>query len=577
MATKKRIDILIAARERASRVFGGVGKALGGLTRRLTSLPALIGAALGGAALFRFAKSSIAAFGTQQKAVENLRQSLIDAGDAGASSLPSLRKYASALQEVTTQGDEATLQLAAYIAGIGGLSGKALQDATTATLGLARATGQGSEIMGRAMLNALQGNFSMLERYIPALRATESETEKMALVQQLAARGLRQMESDAGTTVGGFQQLSNAFGDMQEEIAAALEPQLRGLSQTLLGMIPTVQAFAVNFVGRISSIASAVGDLRKRFDSEFTAIKAVVNNIGLSFKIGGLTIAEAFLNAFDTARNVAANIGDIYGTLAVNVVSVYRTAVRNVGVVTINLFTNLRSIVGNFADFWLGMWQNAWIVVKNVAGNIRKLFAATFEAIRTQSLEPFGDVVLTSLTSGLKDVGTALDSILIDLSKGTERAVVGGFAVIPKVASDATKAVRAQLGDAIKELEREVQTRVNASRAGAVGGAGGGVKAPSLGDLAKIAGAAAGQAQAEGPGRAAGAGGGATAGTGALEVSSRFLGLFSRLTPSSDPQKQVAENTKQTTEQVKKTNAVLERVAQQLGQNQRPATRLSFG
>lgn len=261
MAKQKRLDLILGAKDRATSVISKVGGAVGGFARRVVALAGPLAAVLSVAGIARFAQRSVQAFFEQEQSVENLRTALVNAGDAGASSLAGLQAFASGLQKVTTQGDEATLALAAKLSTLSGLTGGALADATQQTLGLARATGQGADMMGRAYLNALQGNFSMLERYIPALRATEDATEKMRLVQELAANGFKLMQSDANTARGQLQQMRNSLGDMMELIGARLAPLIAGIAGRVKGFVEENGPVIAQFVQRVIQRVQMFGEM----------------------------------------------------------------------------------------------------------------------------------------------------------------------------------------------------------------------------------------------------------------------------------------------------------------------------
>lgn len=262
MAKQERLDIILGAKDRATSVIGRLRGKLGGLAKMATSLPAVLGAGLSAGAVIAGGKAALSAYNEQEKAIEKLRQALEAAGEEGASSLGSITSWASELQQVTTQGDEATIALAGYISTVGELSGDALMNATQATLGLAAATGQGEKIMGRAYLNALQGNFSMLERYAPALRAATTEQEKMAIVQGLVSRGLGQMQAEAETTSGRMQQMKNAWGDTLEFIGGAIAPVAANVAQQVTAFLQSngqaIGEYARWIVGTLTNLGGTV-------------------------------------------------------------------------------------------------------------------------------------------------------------------------------------------------------------------------------------------------------------------------------------------------------------------------------
>jgi len=61
-----------------------------------------------------------------------------------------------------------------------------------------------------------------LSRYIPELRTAGSATEKMAIIQRVAAAGFEQAQARAQTYPGVLQQLSNTFGDFQEKVGDSI-------------------------------------------------------------------------------------------------------------------------------------------------------------------------------------------------------------------------------------------------------------------------------------------------------------------------------------------------------------------
>jgi len=543
MATK-RLDILLNARDRASKTFGRVGRSFGSLARKLTSLPALLGVGLGGAGLVAFAKSSVTAFGVQEKAVANLRQSLIDAGDAGASTLPSLRAFASSFQEVTTQGDEATLALAAYIGGIGDLTGGALEEATKGTLGLARATGQGSEIMGRALLNALQGNFSMLERYIPALRTTEDETQKMALVQQLASKGLSQMTTDAGTTIGGFQQLSNTFGDMQEEIAGKLEPQLRSLSQFLLDSIPTIKQYVLDFVGGFQTVIEWAGNLKgsvvDSFKSMFELLAFGMNNWRDLMKVSLLSVAKGLVSFVEDTRH-------FFGTVVP---------------------TLLKFFAENWRDVLTDLFNFTATVFTNLATNIVDVISSIPDLIT-------GSVSFSDVWKPLTD---GFEATLREL---------------PEIAKREIGALEGQLGDQIARLQAGIAKNVfeadkikRANRAADNRGKASNSQQAKPGPTTlNLAAAAASLSKAadklNGGGLGTGSGG-ASGGAGtveALQISRRFLGLADRARQGQDIQRSLLASNKSIDDNTKAAKKALDRLnkAVERGQRRGPSSGATLG
>jgi hypothetical protein len=130
------------------------------------------------------------------------------------------KAYASSLQGVTTVGDEATLALIQTADALG-ISSNQIQEATEGAIGLAErfsevGLSQKNAMKGIAL--AYEGNFTQLQRYIPALRSAETEAEKMALLQKNMSEGFLLAVDSAKTSEGQIIQYQNAVGDLQEAL-----------------------------------------------------------------------------------------------------------------------------------------------------------------------------------------------------------------------------------------------------------------------------------------------------------------------------------------------------------------------
>ena len=546
---EKRLDIILRARDQASRVFGTVGKSVNGLVKKLTSLPVAIGGLVGGVGLFRFTKSAVTAFGIQEKAVDNLRQALIDAGDVGASSLGGLTDFAAALQEVTTQGDEATISTAAYLAGIGGLTGGPLKEATKATLGLARATNQGQEIMARALLNALQGNFQMLERYIPALRSTTDATDKMALVQDLASKGLNQLTTDARGTDGTFKQLLNTYGDVKEVIGSALEPIIRSLTQAIRRSLPVVQEYSLNFVAGIKSVVEWMGRLRVRFSTEMTAIGVVMDNFTISLKLGALVWAKVALDAFDKINNGIQNLGAFLGHTSAQMFENVKTMFGNIPIIARNAFDDVEKLLRELRDTWNTIWSDMGTVISNTFENAITAANRASDAVNKGSFSPLFNnpgEPFRNIFSGTEGLAKQIRNIAGILLRGTANPVgAGEFVPIPQTQSQLSISVDQQI-KALKKLIDDAVKNVLGPVDG-VGGVPGG--ANTIGGLAGLIGDIVSKGTAGAPGS-----------LDALKITNRFFGLADSFRQSLDPAKQTADNTKNLVEESRQANGLLRRI-----------------
>lgn len=299
MAKTQKLDIILRARDKASGAFGKVGGVLGRLKNQLFSLKGLIVGALGGVAIGAFVKQSIEAFSIQEKAVANLRDALIAAGDAGASSLSGLEKFASGLQSITTVGDEATLQLAAFVSTLTGQTGKQLEQTTLAATALGRALNQNAEAMAIALNRIARGDTATaLDRFIPQLRRATTQSERWAAINEVVNKGFDQMKSDANTTGGVLQQFQNAVGDTREAIGEGLAPAMQSLAGLLTDMQGPIQFMVGSFTSGFNQILRQLHS----FITEFTG--SWQDLVFFSENVGDLVLSGLLENLINLNRNV---------------------------------------------------------------------------------------------------------------------------------------------------------------------------------------------------------------------------------------------------------------------------------
>jgi hypothetical protein len=153
-----------------------------------------------GAAVAAFAAKALSAYAKQEKAEAALVAAMNAHGEAGKALLPSLRRVATEIQRQTGVADEQTLATMAQLRLLG-VQTRQLGGAARGVIALGKA-GMGQEAATRAMSAALSGNYSMLTRYIPALRDASTEAEKQALLQDFLTKGYAAQREELNTLSG---------------------------------------------------------------------------------------------------------------------------------------------------------------------------------------------------------------------------------------------------------------------------------------------------------------------------------------------------------------------------------------
>ena len=296
MATHS-VNVLIKAQDKAAKHLKNINKATGSLAGGLKKLAAAAAVYLSARAVYSTSKKFITAAAEQEKADALLARSLANVGDASAQTLADLKAFASEIQRDTVYGDEFTQQLISLALNLG-VSSKNLKEATKAAIGLSAASG-GQMSLETSMKNvsmAVQGNFSALERYLPALRSTKDATKKLAIMQDMARKGFKLAMEDAKKGLGPVTQMWNTLGDaISETIGRRLLPLVQESANK-------IREWADNNAAKIDvwsqKAAAGVGLVKDTFVSFVSYLKGDFTG-GINFAL------DAFLIAMRAAMDTA--------------------------------------------------------------------------------------------------------------------------------------------------------------------------------------------------------------------------------------------------------------------------------
>jgi hypothetical protein len=260
--------VIKADSKRAHKSLRGIEQQTQKTTKSMASMKKLLVRGLGFAAaavsvgaLTKAMRASVEAYGQQVTAERTLAGAIEATGENAEELLPRYKALASEIQSVTTVGDESTLALMQQAQSMG-ISSDKMEEATKGAIGLSKAFGIGTQQAIKGVANAMQGNFQTLQRYIPALRTTEDEGEKMAIVQKAMADGFKVAESEAGSAYGEIKQLSNSFGDLQEEIGESLSKGMQPFTSALKTLVEnaTNAVSAMNDLNEVTNTFTGVAD-----------------------------------------------------------------------------------------------------------------------------------------------------------------------------------------------------------------------------------------------------------------------------------------------------------------------------
>lgn len=259
----------IAWKETAGNILKAVNplKLLGAELRFIRNVALAAGAALTGIAI-----KGVKSFMEADDASKSLSASLTALGYNTNEIMPKFEALASEIQKLTRIGDDETLSLAATLLNFGVMPEK-IDESIRGVIGLSTAMRMDLGSAAQYLALAQQGQFTMLARYIPALRTATTDTEKMAIVQKVMAAGFEQSQAAAGTLGGRWDQLKNRVGDLWEKIGQTVSESLN-----LTGAFEKAENAVNNLIGSAAFDKIATG-LRSAVSYVVTQVKTVYDLI----------------------------------------------------------------------------------------------------------------------------------------------------------------------------------------------------------------------------------------------------------------------------------------------------------
>ena len=267
------------------------------------------------APILGLAAAATVAFDKQNKAEQRLIATIKANGKEVDSTFKAYRTFASELQNITVVGDEVTLELI-QMAEV--MASKAPAEAAKNAIAMASALGISEKASIRMVVAAQAGDYTLMNRYVPALRTATSEQEKATIVQKLYTAGLEAAKAEALIGLGPLKQLKNSFGDLLEQFVESVIDGVKPFIQALSGLVAKLQELSPStkkvivilslLAASIGPALLAIGGLAPAFTRAFAiivpatqramaSISASISSTGVGALVVALGIAVALIIA----------------------------------------------------------------------------------------------------------------------------------------------------------------------------------------------------------------------------------------------------------------------------------------
>jgi hypothetical protein len=291
-----------------------IGKGLGGIKGGwIAAAAAVVGYVVA-------VKDVLNAYVRQEAADLKLRSALKATGDATKETFNDFKDFAAELQKITTVGDEATQEIIALGLRMG-ISKDQIKDATKGAIGLSQSLGIDLQSALKIVAQGMEGQYTMLGRYVPALRTATTEAEKAAIFQKTLNDGFKEATEITQTYGGSVAQMKNAIGDAKEVFGEFIANGLLPIVKAITHVAVFLQGLPAGI--KAASIALTTGAVAVKALAVAFGVLNIASG-GLPLILGGILTAVVGIGlAIKNQKEETQNLSDL------NTELLRQTAVEN--------------------------------------------------------------------------------------------------------------------------------------------------------------------------------------------------------------------------------------------------------
>ena len=370
----------------AANTFGNISKLGVGLSASIT------------APFVAMATAGVAGFREQEKAIAQVEAGLKSTGNAVGFTSEKLQAMASDLQSKTLFGDEVILKDAtAQLLTFTNITDENFARTQEAALDLAtRLDGdlKGASIQLGKALNDPVANLSALSRSgiqfsedQKAVIKSMAETGDLAGAQTIILDELNKQYGGSAEAAaeadGGFTQLANTFGDVQEEIGGIIVTALRPLLKFLKNLFERFEDLSgpvKTLIVGFGAVAAAVGPILLLLPQLATVAGIVGPAIGAAFTAMTGPIGLTVLAIAAVVTAIFYFWDDVKGPL---------TKIINTFITLYNENEGLRVAIGVLEQTFVASFE----IIKQAISSVADAFTVIFTAIKTAFTDGFGAAV----------------------------------------------------------------------------------------------------------------------------------------------------------------------------------------
>lgn len=249
-------------------------------------------------------------------------------------------EFAATMQDLTVVEDDAVMSMLQTAESMG-VSGVAAERAVKNAIALAAAKGTSAQAVLRMTMALEQGNATMLQRYIPALRGIKDPAQKAAMAQDFLAKMMKTAMAETETASGKWRRLKIAMGNLWE-----------GYGEVLVKV----------FKGTLDYLQLVIAGLQKlNYEVRMTIIVVTLLTSSVA------TLMVAWKPILSVAAQIATVIAGIFTPIGAVVVATGAVITGTIG----------------FMVSALGGWEASWKAIIPVIQQVKNVLVTAFQEIRT--------------------------------------------------------------------------------------------------------------------------------------------------------------------------------------------------
>lgn len=225
----------------------------------------------------------VTAFAESENSVNLLKSAIEITGNSSTELFPKFEKLSKLMQKNFGISDETILDLQRYGLQLGALPSE-LEQMTQYAIGVSKSFGIDLTLAMRQVISAGEGNYMMLQRYLPSLRNATSEAEKATIVQKFFADAWDIANENAGNTKSVLERTTQTILDIKEVIGGTLSQAINPLLTAFADLIDSTPKWFIQTTGLITVIGSLTAIL-------IPAV-AAIKSLSVAFKALGVQMSS---------------------------------------------------------------------------------------------------------------------------------------------------------------------------------------------------------------------------------------------------------------------------------------------